>query len=397
MIPKLQITSQGILTPPTQDVIDGWWRVLKGCFGDNLNTDMRTPQGQLVTTLTAIITDERNSFINLLNSFDPRYADGMMQDALGYIYFLRRKQATKSVAEITINGLAGTVIPASFQVSDNAGRTWSTRAEVTIGDDGLVAVHVHCDITGRIGASAESINRVVKNITGVDSVINKHAAIVGKDVESRQEFELRRQQSVAVNAKNTNAATRGAVANIKDVIDCYVIDNPSDNTIHVGVTNYPLIRNSIAVSVVGGDDNEIARRILIKAGTGCSFVGNTLVKYQDTENFAYMPPTYDIKFIRPHHTPVEFIITFEDKLKLTHQDKEATRNAVMKEFSTGRGKGRIAKKLLASDYICVVAQATTERLISIQIARKGEIAANYLEFGIDEFPVLSVDDIRIAS
>ncbi|MDC9599053.1 hypothetical protein, partial [Xenorhabdus anantnagensis] len=82
MIPKLQITPDGILAPPTQEVIDGWWRVLKSCLGDNLNTDMKTPQGQLVTTLTAIITDERNFFVNLLNSFDPRYADGMMQDAL---------------------------------------------------------------------------------------------------------------------------------------------------------------------------------------------------------------------------------------------------------------------------------------------------------------------------
>ncbi|WP_426577676.1 baseplate J/gp47 family protein [Xenorhabdus stockiae] len=397
MIPTLQITPQGILAPPAQEVIDGWWQVLKGCFGDNLNTDMNTPQGQLVTTLTAIITDERNFFIHLLNSFDPRYADGMMQDALGYIYFLQRKQATKSVAEITINGLVNAVIPVGFQVADNAGRTWSTQTEVTIGDDGLVTVHVYCDVIGRIEATAESINRIVKAVAGVDSVINKQAAIVGKEAESRQEFELRRQQSVAVNAKNTNAATQGAVGNIKGVIDCYVIDNPSNETKTVGFTNYPLIRNSIAVSVVGGDDNEIARHILSKAGSGCSFVGNNTVKYEDTENFPYMPPRYEVTFIRPHHIPVEFIITFEDKLKLTHQDKEATRQAVMNEFTTGRGKGRIAKKLIASDYICVVAQAATERLIAVQVARKGEAVANYLEFGIDEFPVLSVDDIRIAS
>ncbi|KLU16592.1 MULTISPECIES: hypothetical protein [Xenorhabdus] len=87
---------------------------MQSCFGDNLNKSMDTPQGQLVTTLIAIITDERNFFINLLNSFDPRYADGMMQDALGYIYFLQRHRATKSVTEVTINGLANTVIPAGF-------------------------------------------------------------------------------------------------------------------------------------------------------------------------------------------------------------------------------------------------------------------------------------------
>ncbi|MDE9539817.1 baseplate J/gp47 family protein [Xenorhabdus bovienii] len=395
MIPKLQITPDGILAPPTQEVIDGWWRVLKSCLGDNLNTDMNTPQGQLVTSLTAIITDERNSFVNLLNSFDPRYADGMMQDALAYIYFLQRHQATKSSAEITINGLANTVIPAGFQVTDDSGKTWSTQIEATIGDDGIATAHVYCNVSGRVIASIGAINRVVKNINGVDSVINKTAAIVGRGEESRQEFELRRQESVAVNAKNTNAATYGAVSNINNVIDCYAIDNPSDETVKIGFTNYPLIRNSIAVSVVGGDDNEIAKQIFIKAGSGCSFVGNTSVKYQDTVNFPYLPPTYDIKFIRPNHIPIEFIVTFEDKLRLTHQGKEAIKKSILDEFGTGRGKGRIAKKLIVSDYICAVAQSTRERLISIQIARKNGVAANYLDFGIDEFPVLSIDDIRI--
>ncbi|WP_387690761.1 baseplate J/gp47 family protein [Photorhabdus sp. RM71S] len=395
MIPALRITQKGILTPSTQEVIDGLWQLMQECFGDKINKSMDTPQGQLVTALTAIITDERNYLVNLLNGFDPRYADGMMQDALAYIYFLQRHQATKSVAEITINGLANTVIPVGFQVADDSGKTWSTQVEAKIGDDGLITVSVYCDVAGKVGASAKTINRIVKNINGLDSVTNKSAAIVGKDEETRQEFELRRQQSVAVNAKNTNASTYGAVANVKGVIDCYVIDNPTDGTINVGKTNYPLIRNSIAVSVVGGDDHEIAKQILIKAGTGCSFVGNTTVIYEDKENFPYMPPIYDIKFIRPNHIPVEFIITFEDKLKLTHQDKEAIRNAVLNEFETGRGKGQIAKKLLASDYICVVAQSTTERLISIQVARKMGSAVNYLEFGIDEFPVLSVDDIRI--
>ncbi|TNH43743.1 baseplate J/gp47 family protein [Photorhabdus luminescens] len=395
MIPALRITQKGILTPSTQEVIDGLWQLMQECFGDKINKSMDTPQGQLVTTLTAIITDERNYLVNLLNGFDPRYADGMMQDALAYIYFLQRHQATKSVAEITINGLANTVIPVGFQVADDSGKTWSTQTEAAIGDDGLATINVYCDTIGRNSASTGAINRIVKNINGVDSVINNAAAIVGRDEESRQEFELRRQESVAVNAKNTNAATYGAVSNIKDVIDCYVIDNPSDKTVSVGATSYQLFRNSIAVSVVGGDDNEIAKRIFIKAGTGCSFVGNTSVKYEDKVNFPYMPPTYDIRFIRPNHIPIEFIVTFEDKLRLTHQDKEAIRKAVINEFETGKGKGRIAKKLIASDYICAVAQATRERLILIQIARKKGQSANYLDFGIDEFPVLSVDDIRI--
>lgn len=88
MIPKLEITQQGIIAPTTQEVIDGLWSLMKGAFGEKLNVSMDTPQGQLVTTLAAIITDERNQLIELFNQFDPRYADGQMQDAIGYLYFL---------------------------------------------------------------------------------------------------------------------------------------------------------------------------------------------------------------------------------------------------------------------------------------------------------------------
>lgn len=395
MIPKLEITQQGIIAPTTQEVIDGLWSLMKGAFGDKLNVSMDTPQGQLVTTLAAIITDERNQLIELFNQFDPRYADGQMQDAIGYLYFLQRKQATKSVAELTFNGLSGVTIPTGFQILDEAGLYWSTTGESRIGTNGLATVNASCNTAGMVSAQPNTINRIVRNISGLDSVTNNAAAVIGRNAESRQEFELRREQSVAKSAKNMNSSTYGAVSNINDVIDCYVVDNPSDATIKVGKTNYSLIRNSIAVSVVGGDDNEIAKQILTKAGTGCAFVGNTAVTYEDIENFPYMPPKYEIKFIRPTHIPVEFTVSFEDKNLLTFQEKEAVKNAILDEFKAGRGKGQIAKRLIASDYICTVAQSTTNRLLSIQVSRKGNASENYIDFGIDEFPVLSAEDIRI--
>ncbi|MEX9651839.1 baseplate J/gp47 family protein [Providencia sp. PROV117] len=395
MIPKLEITQQGIIAPTTQEVIDGLWSLMKGAFGDKLNVSMDTPQGQLVTTLAAIITDERNQLIELFNQFDPRYADGQMQDAIGYLYFLQRKQATKSVAELTFNGLSGVTIPTGFQILDEAGLYWSTTGESRIGTNGLATVNASCNTAGMVSAQPNTINRIVINISGLDSVTNNAAAVIGRNAESRQEFELRREQSVAKNAKNMNSSTYGAVSNINDVIDCYVVDNPSDATIKVGKTNYSLIRNSIAVSVVGGDDNEIAKQILTKAGTGCAFVGNTAVTYEDIENFPYMPPKYEIKFIRPTHIPVEFTVLFEDKNLLTFQEKEAVKNAILDEFKAGRGKGQIAKRLIASDYICTVAQSTINRLLSIQVSRKGNASENYIDFGIDEFPVLSAEDIRI--
>ena len=170
MIPPVQILPQGIVAPTTQEVIDGLWQLMKGCFGENINTSMDTPQGQLVTTLSAVITDERNFMINLLNSFDPRYASGQMQDALGYIYFMQRKQATPSVAELTFNGLSGVAIPANYQVSDDRGLFWSTSEESVINEYGVAVVKGNCLTSGAIDAPVGVINRLTKSISGLDSV-----------------------------------------------------------------------------------------------------------------------------------------------------------------------------------------------------------------------------------
>lgn len=291
-IPQLQVTDKGIIAPSTDEVISGLWELFRNAFGQDLNTAMNTPQGQLVTSLAAIITDERNQMITLLNQFDPRYAQGIWQDGLGYIYFMTRKQATHSSVMLVLNGLAGVTIPAGTVFNDDNGNKWQLTNEATIAQDGKVSVHAQCVSAGNINAVPDTITGIPKAITGLDRVTNPYAAVTGVEEESRLDFEKRRRASVAINSKNTNASTYGAVADLADVKDVYVIDNPTDETIKVGTTNYPVIRNSILVSVVGGDDETIARTILNKAGSGCSFNGNTECVIADTENFPVRPPTY---------------------------------------------------------------------------------------------------------
>ena len=55
-IPTLQITDKGIIAPTTDEVISSLWEMFKSVFGKELNTALNTPQGQLVTSLAAIIT-----------------------------------------------------------------------------------------------------------------------------------------------------------------------------------------------------------------------------------------------------------------------------------------------------------------------------------------------------
>lgn len=396
MINELIVTEKGIVAPTTQEVYDGLWGLMKSIFGEELTVKDSTPQGQLVTTLTAIITDKNNQIIQLANQFDPRYANGVYQDALAYIYFLSRKQATKSTVTLTFNGLAGTAIPKGYRVIDTSKNVWETTNANAIGSNGFATVNAECMTAGAFYASSNTITKLGSVIVGLDNVTNETAAIAGKATETRQDFELRRSQSVAINSKNTNQGTYGAVAGLNDVIDCYVIDNPTDATIYYGITKYPMIRNSIAVSVVGGDDEQIAKQILTKAGSGCSFVGNTTVIYKDTDSWNIDPPEYEIKFIRPSFIPIEINLVFENVNLLTLQEKNAINDIVLETVFKGENKARIAGLLLASNLVCPVSSVVNStRLVSIKIARVNGEPADIIKFGIDEYPSLDEGNIKV--
>lgn len=390
MIPEITITDKGYSVPTTEQVNAGVWSVLKGALGDNLSMVQGTPQYQLATVLTAIITDKNNQFVQLANQFDPRYADGIYQDAIGELYFMKRKQATHSVAPVTFTGLNGVVIPAGFLLQDVAGNIWETTGVSNIGNTGTVTGQAICQTAGAIEANVNSITTIISALSGLDSVTNNDSAVAGYAEEDRADFEVRRQESVALNGKMTDAATRGAVLALPNVVDCYVRSNPTDATITVGETNYPLIRNSIVVSVVGGVDYDIAEQALIKAGTGCSFNGNTPITVYDN-TYENSPIPYDIKILRPDFLDVYIQVTVLDISKVTVQDQTAIKNAILAGLSTGNLKARIGGTIIPAAYMCGLPSVG---IVSLKVSTDNTTWLDKLTVGIDQYP--SVDQFRIS-
>lgn len=393
---SVKVTEEGIQTPEVDQVISGLWDMFVGAFGEDLNTDMSTPQGQLVTSLAAIISDANNQLVSVLNQFDPLYANGTWQDAIGYIYFMKRKPATHSTAQLKVMGLSGVVIPEGFLFLDEKNELWETTKQNIIGENGEAIVNVECVNSGIIEAAPNTINTIVKALAGLDRATNESAAAVGSEEETQKDFEFRRKDSVALNSKNTNSATYGAVYNLDGVLDVYVYDNPSDGGITIGSTNYPLIRNSILVSVVGGDPEEIAYTILTKAGSGCSFNGNTEITVKDLENFPNSPPTYKVRFERPENIPIKFKVTLDSKSSIASQDEKAIKEAILASFSSGIAKARIGQQIVASRFMCPVSNAVPNiTVISIEVSRDGIDYKNSINIGVNEFPVTSSSLIEV--
>lgn len=394
MIPPIQFTDAGLIVPTREEVTAGLWEIMSTAFGSDLNVDARTPQGQLVTSLTAIIQDRDNASVELGNNFDPRYAIGQFQEALAAIYFLTRKTATRSIAQLEFIGIAGTIIPQGFIMVDDAGVEWSAVSSTPLS---AALVEFICTVPGPVQAAPRTIRTFKQTIDGIDRAENPNSAAAGSAEESRSNFETRRYNSVAANSKNMNSSVRGTVDNLPGVIDVFVDDNFTDNTVTKGITAYPMIRNSLLVSVVGGDDQAIAEQIVVKGGTGCSFVGNTTVIWRDEEVGSAVPPEYVVKLLRPTHVTVLLRLTVVDASAISYLSSESAKKSIVTEFQSGANRARIGGLAVGSNFM-VGLDSSLIRPVKLDMSTDGGATWNeYMRFGVDQFPTTSTINVSLVS
>lgn len=88
---SIDFTENGPVVPDTATVRDAVETDWQAAFDNRLNPDPATPQGQLITSETAIVQDKNSQLLFLSNMFNPETAEGIYQDALAKIYFLTRQ------------------------------------------------------------------------------------------------------------------------------------------------------------------------------------------------------------------------------------------------------------------------------------------------------------------
>lgn len=396
-VPKIKFTAAGLVIPAETDVLAGVQADMNAAFGGGLNPTLETPQGQLASSQAAVIADKNNEIATVVNQVDPQYAADRFQDAIGRIYFLTRKPATPTAVTATLNGLAGTVIPAGTLAQDTSGNTYAASGAATIGPAGTVEAEFQNIENGPIPCAAGTLTQVYQAVPGWDTITNAADGTMGQNVESRADFEYRRKNSVALNGKGTPSAIYAEVFALTDVLDVYVKDNPSGSTVNTGSTNYPIVAHSIYVAAVGGTDAEVAAAIWRKKDVGCDYNGNTSVIIVDDSGYSYPQPTYTVKFERPAALPVLFAVSLVNDPSLPSDIVQRIKDAIISRFNGADGtvRERIGALILASRYYgAVVAVAANVSLISVLI---GTVTAtlSQITVGIDEKPSLSAADITV--
>lgn len=386
-VPEIEFTANGVKLPSELSILNGVLADFNQAFGGSLNLNLETPQGQLASSLAAMIANKNNQIAWIVNQVHPDYAEGLMQDALAKIYFLERKQATESSVECEFTGLAGTVIPKGFVVQDGAGNNWTLQNEISILSEG--SVRGILTFSGSLKAKAHTVNRIHQTVTGLDRVDNPHDGTEGIPTESRADFRDRRHQSVAINAHGTPQAVYANVFALDGVRDVFVVDNPKNTQENIG--GYTLKPHSLYVAVVGGDNLQIGKTILQYAGCGCDLNGNTEVIVHD-ENYTAPQPRYEVRFMRPENLPVYFRIKVEQGAPIGFQ--AAIKAALLKAFDEGR-HARIGGTIYAMRFVSAALGATAAHILDVEIGTDRNRMGNSIKANIDQKPVLLPENIEV--
>jgi len=397
-VPTIQFTSTGLVLPSESELLTGTFADIDDAFGGGVKQSLKTPQGQLATSLAKIIADKNEQIAYIANQVDPDYSAGLWQDAIGAIYFLSRKVALPTTVACDCVGEVGKVIAAGSKASDLSGNVYVCVDGGEIPSGGAISLNFQNIVTGAIPCPANSLVYIYQADSGWDTINNPTDGVLGRAVESRADFEYRRRNSVALMAHGTLESIYSAVANLDSVLDVYCFENDTDTVITAGSTSYSLVKNSIYVAVIGGSDADIGAAILEKKGAGCNMNGNTSVVIPDDENYAYPYPTYTIKFHRPTPYALKFYVSIVDNTSLPSNIEGLIKAAIISAFTgeDGGQRARIGSTVFASRYYGPV--ALTSPFVSIIEILLGHTTAtlNQFTFGVDQQPTISSSDIVVA-
>lgn len=372
-VPAPTFTDAGFVAPAEQDILTGVLADIDAALGGGTNPALETPQGQLASSLTAIIADANDQFVLLSQACDPALSSGRAQDGIGRIYFIERNPAQPTTVQAVCAGTTNVQIPTGALALALDGNIYTCVQGGTIDVTGSVTLSFACLVTGPIPCPAASLSTIYRTIVGWDSITNPTDGVLGNDEETRREFETRRQQSLAKNAVGSIPAVQGSVLSVANILDAYTTDNSTGTPVTLdGVVLPP---NSLYVCVAGGDPAAVAAAIWQKKMPGCAMAGNTTQTVLDI-NSLYSPPfpAYNITFQTAVPQSFVYIVHITNSSLVPSNALTQIQGVILNAFAgiDGGARARIGSTVYASRYYSGIAQlGSWAEIISIKIGSSG--------------------------
>lgn len=312
--PVFSVTETGISAPSYEEIYEYLKGRMRAIFGDDINLDADTQDGQMVGIVAAAISDVNAQAIAVYNAYNPTTAKGVALDSAVKVNGITRQAASHSQVDLRIVGQAGTHIVNGVAL-DEAENKWNLPADVVVPPAGEITVTAIAAEEGNIRAPAGTVNRIGTPTLGWQTVENILAAEPGAPVQTDLELRVQQSKSTALPSVSLWEGIIGSLLTTAGVRRVSGIKNDGDTPTTEGVPGH-----SIAMIVDGGEVADIAKTIFLKKGEGVGTYGSTSYNYLDTYGF---PNT--IRFSRPTVVPAyckltiapaaDYLSSAEDEIK----------------------------------------------------------------------------------
>lgn len=258
-----EITDQGITGRSLNEYL-GDIKTRTLAIDPEWNIDADSPDGQRIGIDAELLANLDEAVVGSYRSKDPDSATGEALRDIGKISGVPIRDATYSIAPVTLSGQSGSAIPAGSQIRSRIDNTlWLTTASIVIGVGQTGTGFATCSTPGRILASPGELTIIGTPIGGWSSVTNGEAA-PGENAESDEDFRIRRTNAVSRAGSNMRDNMEANIASVTGVTDVKVLENSSDSPFDIDGVPY----TGIAVIVNGGSDADIGLAMYQKHNPG---------------------------------------------------------------------------------------------------------------------------------
>ncbi len=279
----------------------------KAVFGDDINLDSDTPDGQIIGIQAQEGVDLREVLRDIYTARDPDQAQGINLDVLCALNGVKRASGTFTVTPVNITvdrsvmlkgidgALASIDIPAGvYTVKDDAGTQFALLNSVTIAA-GTHSLPFRAVALGAVQVTIGTITTPVTAQAGVTAITNSASVTTqGVDEESDAALRIRRERSVSGPSQGYTDSIEAAVLEVAGVTACICDENVTDVTDSRGIPPH-----SIWVIVEGGADADIANAIYATRSAGSGMYGSEIVEVTRPNG-----RTMEIKFDRSGTEPL---------------------------------------------------------------------------------------------
>lgn len=321
------INENGFIADDFNTIFDGIADQLKAIYGQDINLEQNTQDGQYVGIDAKMISDLQNLALYIYNSFDPDFAQGVQLDRLLKLLARTRIPAKKSSLDINITTTESITLESDYTVQDEFGQNWIIASSQTL-PIGTTLVTFLSEDYGEISLEANSTFEQVTIIPQITNLDNPNPATIGRNEESDQELKQRRNNILEINAYSTIGGILGKILDLDGVDDCIVYENATDTydaTRDINAHSYWVIAK-------GGDVAEITELIAKYKTGGTGLKGTIETTY--TENFIRNNGTtrtivHEVKFDRPSQTEIYINLEVSKKNPTDTIDIQAIKDSLV--------------------------------------------------------------------